>query len=981
MGARQHSGRGDLLRALAARYGRDARAVDAAVEDRLASTLALHRQAGSASHDRDELAHEDEPLPRPPDDPGSPAPDAETAPARPPLATRLLAVLASQPLSTDAAESSQPASSGPLTTADCGPREPGPPPFVPLVARTRLWPALRSSLLQHRLGPVDEGALVRQLARGRSLHRLPRRRRGSWGERFDVVFDCALRLLPYEADYRALYRELRRLHGRAGLRAWRVAGSPDRVVSSSGAGPRRRRASAGLPLPAAGSEVLLLGDLGLLAAGGEAREAWMDYCRRVVEAGGRVIAWLPCSPRLVPAELSALADVHCLGTRDLRRLARRASGGVRPQSTLEALLTRIACCVRVEPSLLRALRRLSPDTADEPGLEGLLWGYEPVVLAGYQCCELAPDQLPAYRARFAALDAAAQAAILRVQSEIHAHRGRATEMTERRLWSAHAKPPSDPQLERLLEQADDWYRSLADFPADAPGDIAAFARDLFARQGGDAAWLANNSPALASLWALTGSNRIPAGLAARDVARARAGASTPQEVELCQLGGRLLLRGVSSPAAGPPRPAWPRLQLGAGFEWGSEDGSQRRWFAPPPLDEALTLPLDGAGDRCSLIADDHRYLLGLLSRPSWALEWGRDGHGLYALAPSPLGEPVRLDWDPAGAINGLPSGPLPGGGFRAEPVAIHTDMQLGADLAHGLFLDVSIAGVVQRFRWIEPGEFWMGSPEGETERRDDEGPRHRVRLTEGFWLAETACSQALWEAVMGENPSRFTDDPQNPVERVSWDDVQGFLQKLSEGLAGVRAELPSEAEWEYACRAGSETVFHWGDAIDPSQANYNGNVAYAGGATGEGRGRTVVVKSFAPNSWGLYQMHGNVWEWCADYRGEYRDEACTDPRGPEGDAAERAVRGGGWHDVPWWLRSACRSWRHRDERGRDLGFRFALRSMGPAEAGAERPPTGGDGPEARRPRARAPGGRASATSSGEDRSGRTTKRPRAGRKK
>lgn len=99
-------------------------------------------------------------------------------------------------------------------------------------------------------------------------------------------------------------------------------------------------------------------------------------------------------PRLVPAELSALADVHCFGARDLRRLARRASGGVRPQPALEALLTRIACCVRVEPSLLRALRRLSPDTADEPGLEGLLWGHEPVVLAGYQCCELAPAQLP-----------------------------------------------------------------------------------------------------------------------------------------------------------------------------------------------------------------------------------------------------------------------------------------------------------------------------------------------------------------------------------------------------------------------------------------------------------------------------------------------------------------------------------------------------------------------------------------------------------
>ena len=979
MGARQHSGRGDLLRALAARYGCDAGAVDAAVEYRLASTLALHRQAGLASHNRNELAREDEPLPRPPDEPGSPTTDAEAGSARPPLATRLLAVLASEPLSTDAAETTQPASSGPLTTADCGPREPGPPPFVPLVARTRLWPALRSSLLQHRLGPVDEGALVRNLARGRSLHRLPRRRRGSWGERFDVVFDCALRLLPYEADYRALYRELLRLHGRAGLRTLSVAGSPDRVATSSGAGPQPAAASAGLPLPAAGCAVLVLGDLGLLAAGGEARDAWMEYLRRVVEAGGRVIAWLPCSPRLVPAELSALADVHCFGARDLRRLARRASGGVRPQPALEALLTRIACCVRVEPSLLRALRRLSPDTADEPGLEGLLWGHEPVVLAGYQCCELAPAQLPVYRARFAALDATTQAAILRLQTEIHAHRGRATEMTERRIWATHAKSAAvDPELAQLVDEAEQWYGRLAAHAADGPGDVAAFARDLFARQGRDANWLAGDSPALARLWALTGSDGIPAGLAARDVADALAEGSTQVDCELIQHGERLKLRRVTSAASEPSRLGWPQLQVRGGFEWTCLGRSMRHWSAPPRADEMLDLPLGGVDGRYRLIVAGRRHELGLLARPSWVLEWGRDARGLYALAPSPLGAPVRLDWEPATDFEGPQSGSLPNRGFRAESVAIDAFMVLGADLAHGLFLDVSIAGVVQRFRWIEPGEFWMGSPADEAERFDDEGPRHRVRLTQGFWLSETACSQALWQAVMGENPSRFTDDRQNPVERVSWDDVQDFLQKLSEGLASVRAELPSEAEWEYACRAGGETAFHWGDAIDPSQANYDGSVAYAGGATGEGRGRTVPVKSFAPNAWGLYQMHGNVWEWCADYRGGYRDEACTDPRGPDG--AGRAVRGGGWGSGPGRLRSAFRYGWPRDGRNDLLGFRFALRSTG-REAGAERLPTGGDGPEARRPRARAPGGRASATSSGEDRSGRTTKRPRAGRKK
>jgi formylglycine-generating enzyme required for sulfatase activity len=155
-----------------------------------------------------------------------------------------------------------------------------------------------------------------------------------------------------------------------------------------------------------------------------------------------------------------------------------------------------------------------------------------------------------------------------------------------------------------------------------------------------------------------------------------------------------------------------------------------------------------------------------------------------------------------------------------------------------------------------------------------------VRVTEGFWLAETACSQGVWESVMGSNPSEFKDDPQNPVEQVSWDDVQGFLREVEKRVPGVKADLPTEAEWEYACRGGSETAFSWGDGIDPSRANYDGTYSYADGPTGEYRAKTVPVKSFEPNAWGLYQMHGNVDEWCSDGRREYDGALQVDPRGP-----------------------------------------------------------------------------------------------------
>jgi formylglycine-generating enzyme required for sulfatase activity len=259
------------------------------------------------------------------------------------------------------------------------------------------------------------------------------------------------------------------------------------------------------------------------------------------------------------------------------------------------------------------------------------------------------------------------------------------------------------------------------------------------------------------------------------------------------------------------------------------------------------------------------------------------------------------------------------------------------DDRHGLWIDVDVGGAVQRFRWIEPGEFWMGSPEGEPERDNDEGPRHVVRLTAGFWLADTACAQAVWQAVMGDNPSRLKDDPQNPVEQVSWDDVQDFLGRVKEQFLGMQASLPSEAEWEYACRAGTDTAFNVGDSLSREQANYDGTKAYASGPTGEYRQRTVAVKHFEANAWGLYQMHGNVWEWCADGQRAYDNSLQVDPRGPDEAEAVRVVRGGSWLSVPWGLRSAYRGRRPRGLRHDSRGFRFSLRSTRPEE-GAERLP-------------------------------------------
>ena len=166
----------------------------------------------------------------------------------------------------------------------------------------------------------------------------------------------------------------------------------------------------------------------------------------------------------------------------------------------------------------------------------------------------------------------------------------------------------------------------------------------------------------------------------------------------------------------------------------------------------------------------------------------------------------------------------------------------------------------------------MGSPVDEAERFEDESPQHEVTISRGFWLFDTACTQALWQAVMGDNPSHFKG-ADRPVENVSFEDVAVFLERLNERLPGLDLVLPTEAQWEYACRAGTDTPFSFGANITTDQVNYAGFAPYAGAAEGEYRGQTVPVGSLPANPWGLFEMHGNVREWCVDTWHESYDGA------------------------------------------------------------------------------------------------------------
>ncbi|MCB1934231.1 MAG: formylglycine-generating enzyme family protein, partial [Candidatus Accumulibacter sp.] len=180
------------------------------------------------------------------------------------------------------------------------------------------------------------------------------------------------------------------------------------------------------------------------------------------------------------------------------------------------------------------------------------------------------------------------------------------------------------------------------------------------------------------------------------------------------------------------------------------------------------------------------------------------------------------------------------------------------------------------------------------------------------------------------NPSRFEGD-QRPVERVSFDDVEQFLSRLSGLISGLHPQLPTEAQWEYACRAGTTDPFSFGQSITTDQANFNGNYSYRNTEKGVYRETTVDVKLLPRNNWGLYQMHGNVWEWCADGFGEYTAEPQINPYCRD-VGSRRVVRGGSWFNLARIVRSACRFRFDPGFRDDFLGFRL-LGSAGPVTQG------------------------------------------------
>lgn len=248
--------------------------------------------------------------------------------------------------------------------------------------------------------------------------------------------------------------------------------------------------------------------------------------------------------------------------------------------------------------------------------------------------------------------------------------------------------------------------------------------------------------------------------------------------------------------------------------------------------------------------------------------------------------------------------------FTANPALSYVPddldfVPMGADAVGGApsGRTYTVPSINYKMVYISPGTFMMGSPSSEPKRDKDE-KQHRVTLTKGFYMGATEITQGQWRKIMGNNPSYFKGD-NRPVEKVSWNDCREFIRKLNRQEGGNKYRLPTEAEWEYTCRAGTTIPFSTGSCISTDQANYNGNYPMPGCSKGRYRKETIDVASFSPNAWGLYDMHGNVWEWCQDWYGDYPSGHVTDPEGPS-SGSFRVYRGGSWLNNVGYCRSANR---------------------------------------------------------------------------
>jgi len=831
------------------------------------------------------------------------------------------------------------------------------PLHTELTRWSRLEPFLKKILGAKRQGSqVDEQALVKQAASGQSIKRIPRKQRHHWSEMIRVLIDIDDSNFPYRRDFIHLREKLIQACGAEGLQVQYIQDEPGSYV-------RRYELNREIIEPWAVPEkdvpLLILSDLGMHSKARTKLYAWLVFGQLLKAQGIRPIVLMPVAKRDIDKRLLQYFDCFIWdGTSDLKRVkgAYRAEKDQRDHAdSIQALLSYFFASVRVDSGLLRAVRYLLPGemnndavTQHQPfdiGHETAIWRHTATVHDGdewgwqigskdtyqQQAVKLLKALQPAKRSKLLGLigryhsmlpdelyfEAMHNFILLEALDEEGDLAGlmpktvrEATEHFMQDLVKTYAENPDNCLL-------DSWVkRHLAKYQGEALRKqhaywlpFMAFAHVHEEMQKGKAV------------------SEYPDFLDDEDIAELHRFSSytkVARQYQLRQQGEKLVL---VDPVANKKDDDWGQeftvgallinLTLNSNrlFHVHTDDKNNRK---------IVSLNLDNLQAGFEFPATgEHQFQIGQekftvdvstaqQQKQPWMRFMGSGSEGLYAESQTLEGDIYRWYWHPPewNKEKGL----LPGiwyGDKVLEKVQRDT---------YGVYVDIHIQNILHRLRWIEPTSFQMGSPENEEGRYDDE-IQHEVILTHGYWLAETTCTQALWQTVMNRNPSDFKGE-NKPVENVSWDDVQQFIHKVNQHNPELQLRLPTEAEWENACRAGTTGAFNFEEKLTLDKVNYRGTWddydKYGEGALQQ----TSEVKSYPANVWGLYEMHGNVLEWCEDWYGTYPAEQVVDPQGAA-SGTSRVFRGGSWFCLGRHCRSAYRLHGSPDVRNRSIGFRLA----------------------------------------------------------
>lgn len=801
---------------------------------------------------------------------------------------------------------------------------PPPPLWQPLAPWSEVEPAVRELLAPiANIQRIDVRKATMQFAKVQPLLNPPKLERRSWLGRMTVVLDRSTHMVPFWRDQELLCAVLKRHIPHC---VFETVMFDDHTNTFHMAGEEVAIRGIAEIAP----DILVLGDLGALSGKATPKAIWLELGRAFSHGRARV--------------LSPISATQLDGSfRDIWRIAgwgRQHSNLETFQALTEELLCLISPAIRIEPQLLRQVR-VNALRAAGPEIEALVWNHPAMEIRKEEAGALRPDAAKHLRRAFAGLEKAKRYAAIKAmrdwRGDIHPA-----------IWFEEVLELDD-ESRAMLPEGDEadaisFFAEVRSKTVEHPDDPGVLR--WCGRMGDRSLRLGENEDARALIWQ---AKQNDPGFAEFDPGTVPRPTAPIGDLAIVVLGEKLCL----SSTAEAKGSILGLIQSDDGLV--RLDIDQNSLYTSTAKGQATgEVVAKGNGQR----SDFHAAEVGLAELgevPTRHLQ-GEWGH-----APSaPIRRRVMFGSSASILLAELPHAPFLIRTDRAELVIQRlTRSDLGGWASgvgrdrFGLWADFTVKDIRQRLRFCPPGRFLMGSPEDEPGRNDNEGPQTEITFAHGFWMFDTPVTQELYHAVTGKNPSRFVS-PTRPVDQIDFLQASSFTRSLNAILPGAELRLPSEAEWEYACRAGTTEATYAGPMaiLGENNAPVLSDIAWYGGNSGiefeledgsdssdwpdkqfaDSKAGTMPVKMLRANRWGIYDTLGCVWEWCTDIWAPNHGKASFDGSSKKASSQPfgkaRVVRGGAWFDDAKDCRAASRVWVGPKEKRINVGFRIARDSVG-----------------------------------------------------